>query len=110
MVFECRGGGGEVGGGVYISQLHNIIMSTPLRGGSTYCFTAVSISVSVSISDFSVSVSVSVQSLPKAPPARFLFGCTKILSLLLYRDHFPLVTLTFRVKVKPVEVIIRRIT
>ena len=36
MVFECRGGGGEVGGGVYISQLHNIIMSTPLRGGGPH--------------------------------------------------------------------------
>ena len=41
-----------------------IIMSTPFKGGSTYCFTAVSVSVSVS---------VSVLSHPKAPPARFFF-------------------------------------
>ena len=37
--------------------------------GSTYCFTAVSVSVSVS---------VSVWSHPKAPPAQFFGGCTKI--------------------------------
>ena len=69
----------------------------PLKGrGSTYCFTA-------------VSVSVSVRSHPKAPPAQFFFGCNKIWSQI-HRDHFPLVTLTFRIKYKPVEVIIWRIT
>ena len=44
----------------------DLLCRPPLRGGgSTYCFTA-------------VSVSVSVRSHPKAPPAQFFFGCTKI--------------------------------
>ena len=47
-------------------------MSTPFKGGSTYCFTAVSVGVSVS-----VSVSVSVRSHPKAPPAQFFLGAPK---------------------------------
>ena len=62
-----------------------------------HCFTAVSVSVSVC-------VSVSVRSHSKAPPARFFLGVHQNM-IQLYRDHFPLKTLTFRVKIKPVEVI-----
>ena len=46
-----------------VTTEYSVFMSTPFKAGSTYCFTA---------------VSVSVRSHPKAPPARFFLGCTKI--------------------------------
>ena len=54
---------------------------------------------------FYVNVSLSVWSHPKAPPAKFFLGAPKY-DPSYVETHFPLVTLTFRVKYKPVEIII----